>query len=123
MIGSMFPAARAPAPRTQSSPKQSWTALFFVAVVTVVAFWPTFQNGFVEWDDPLNLVDNPHYRGLGPSQLKWMLTTYLGGHYVPVTWLSFGLDYVVWGLKPLGYHLTSLAIHIGAALVFWSVAR
>jgi Flp pilus assembly protein TadD len=123
MIGSMFRAARAPESSPKSSPRSSWTALLFLGLVTALAFWPTFENGFVEWDDTLNLVDNPHYRGLGPSQLKWMLTTYLGGHYIPVTWLSFGLDYLVWGLRPLGYHFTGLAIHIGAALVFWSVAK
>jgi len=41
------------------------------------------------------------------------------GHYMPITWLSLGLDYVVWGMNPLGYHLTNLLLHsINAVLCY-----
>jgi tetratricopeptide (TPR) repeat protein len=47
-----------------------------------------------------------------------MLTTHTG-HYMPLTWLSLGLDYVLWGMNPLGYHLTSLLLHsLNAAIWF-----
>src|SRR5262249_36579342 len=38
-------------------------------------------------------------------------------------WLSFGLDYVVWGMNPLGYHLTNVALHAAAAAVLYVVAK
>ena len=34
-----------------------------VAVLTFLAFLPTFDNGFVDWDDISNLGDNELYRG------------------------------------------------------------
>lgn len=94
-----------------------------VAAVTFLTFWPTLWNGFVEWDDSINLVDNQKYRGLGWAQLRWMFTSLLMGHYIPVTWLSFGLDYAVWGMKPFGYHLTNNLLHTASAVVFYFLAR
>lgn len=93
-----------------------------VAVVTFVAFLPALGNGFVAWDDDRNFLDNPHYRGLGPAQLAWMVT-HLDAHYVPLTWLTLGLDYVLWGMNPAGYHLTSVVLHAANAVLVYAVAR
>lgn len=87
------------------------------------AFWPVFHNGFVDWDDGKILLQNPHYRGLGWAELKWMFTTVYMCHYQPLGWLSYAVDYSIWGLKPHGYFLTNLIIHTAAALCFYSVTR
>jgi hypothetical protein len=76
-----------------------------LALLTLAAFAPVFGNGFI-WDDQFNFVDNPHVRGLGSSELRWMLTTAAsthpgwGGQWIPLTWLTVALDYRVWGLNP-----------------------
>jgi tetratricopeptide (TPR) repeat protein len=93
-----------------------------IAVVTFAALLPTLQNQFVSWDDRANFLDNPHYRGLGWSQLRWMWTTFHMGHWIPLTWMTLGLDYVLWGMNPFGYHLTSLVLHAANAIVFYFVA-
>src|SRR2546426_2401883 len=51
-----------------------------------------------------------------------MWTTHLG-HYIPLTWLTLGLDYLLWGMNPLGYHLTNLLLHAANAVVFFFVVR
>jgi len=79
-------------------------------------------NQFVDWDDPDNFITNPYYRGLGWTQLKWMWTTILLGHYVPVTWMTLSLDYLAWGMNPAGYHLTNVLLHSANAAVFYLVA-
>jgi hypothetical protein len=83
---------------------------------------PALWNGFV-WDDYYNLVSNPNYRGLGPEQLRWIFTNTLLSHWIPVTWLTFALDYLVWGMRPAGYHLTNLLLHAANAwlvsLISW----
>jgi len=99
-----------------------WLPPGLVVAVTLAAFLPTLGNGFASWDDALNFLDNPHYRGLGPAQLRWMFTTFHAGHYIPLTWLSLGLDYLLWGLHPAGYHLTSLLLHAATALAFYFVS-
>jgi tetratricopeptide (TPR) repeat protein len=92
-------------------------------MLTLAAFLGILQNAFVNWDDPVNFLDNPRYRGLGPVQLTWMFTTFHMGHYIPLTWLTLGADYLVWGMDPMGYHLTSLLFHAATALCFYAVAR
>jgi tetratricopeptide (TPR) repeat protein len=99
-----------------------------IGVLAGLFFLPALRNGFV-WDDDVNLVSNPNFRGLGLVQLRWMLTTawsthpIWGGQWIPLTWLSFALDYLAWGLNPVGYHLTNLAIHAANAALFFVVAR
>src|SRR6059058_1727454 len=93
-----------------------------IALVTFVPFLPTLDNQFVNWDDADNFLDNPHYRGLGWTQLSWMWTTHLG-HYIPLTWMTFGLDYLLWGMNPLGYHLTNRLLHAADAVVFFFITR
>src|SRR5438034_977960 len=97
-----------------------WLVPVLIAVVTFAAFLPTLQNQFVNWDDPRNFLENPHYRGLGWTHLRWMWTTHLG-HYIPLTWMTLGLDYLLWGMNPVGYHLTSLLLHAANAVVFFFV--
>lgn len=100
-----------------------WLVPLGLALVTIAAFLPTFENGFVSWDDPRTLVNNPYYRGLGWTQLHWMFTSFLMGHYIPLTWMTFGLDYLLWGINPAGYHFTSLLLHVVNAVLFYFVAR
>src|ERR1041385_849530 len=95
---------------------------FAIAVITFLAFLPTLSNGFVNWDDYRNFLSNPNYRGLGWDQLQWMWTTRFFNHYVPVTWMTLGLDYSLWGMDPRGYHLTSLLFHAVNAVLFYFIA-
>jgi len=101
--------------------RTAWGA--FVATLTFAAFLGVLQNGFVNWDDPVNFLNNPSYRGLGLEQLRWMATTVHMGHWIPVTWLTLGVDYVLWGMNPRGYHLTSLLLHTATAIAFYALAR
>jgi len=112
---------REPGARTLTQRRVSWLVPVLIALVTVAAFLPMLQNQFV-WDDEKNLLNNPHYRGLGWIQLRWMWTTFHMGQYIPLTWMTFGLDYLLWGMKPVGYHVTSLLLHATSAVAFYFVA-
>src|SRR5678809_617950 len=90
-----------------------------VALATVAAFLPALGGEFLNWDDAVNIVENPHYRGLSAPHLRWMSTTFLMGHWHPLTWLTFGIDYTIWGMNPAGYHLTSLLFHAANAAILY----
>ncbi len=90
-----------------------------VTVLTFAAFLPALGNGFVDWDDDKNFLENPRYRGLGWTQLRWMFTAFHEGHYQPLSWLTLGADYVLWGMDPFGYHLTNLILHAANAALFY----
>src|SRR3989449_31132 len=89
----------------------------------LAAILPTLHNQFVNWDDDVNFLDNPHYLGLGWSQLRWMWTTFHMAHYIPLTWMTLGMAYLIWGMNPVGYHLTTLLLHVTSAVVFFFLAR
>jgi protein O-mannosyl-transferase len=99
-----------------------WGIPLALSLITLVVFSPVLWNDFVEWDDQLNLYENPAYRGLGRAQFRYFFTTVLLGHYIPLTWTTFGLDYVLWGMNPMGYHLTSLLVHAASAAALYLVA-
>lgn len=93
-----------------------------VFALTFLVFAGSLQNGFVNWDDRQALVYNEMWRGLGIVQLRWMLTTGFLGHYQPLSWMSLGLDHVLWGGTPFGIHLTSLLLHCAAAVIVYFIA-
>jgi tetratricopeptide (TPR) repeat protein len=88
----------------------------------VVAVFPLAVLGKFQWDDYPLLLDNSAYRGLAWSNLRWMFSTNLMGHYMPVTWITYGLDYILWGLEPFGYHLTNLVLHAANTTLVYVVA-
>lgn len=111
-----------PQPASPTPPRVPLLGLALVALVTFGVFFPTLQAGFLDWDEDPLLIKNFAYRGLGLTQLRWMLTTTRMGHYMPVSWISYGWDYALWGMKPLGYHLTNLLVHCASAAVFFLIA-
>jgi tetratricopeptide (TPR) repeat protein len=94
-----------------------------VFAAVFVAFVPALDGQFLNWDDDINFLENPGFRGLGWAQVKWMWTQTLMGHYIPLTWMSLGLNYTLGGMDPWGYHLGNVLIHAMNAAVFYFVAR
>lgn len=98
-------------------------ACLFVWVATIAAFAPVVANHLVNWDDTQTLVANDRYSGFGLDHLRWMFTTSFGGHYQPLSWLSFAVDTFMWGgVSPLGFHLTNVVLHLLTATALLGVA-
>jgi hypothetical protein len=89
-----------------------------VALVSTLTFLPALDGQFVSWDDNVMLTGNMAFRGFGAENIRWMFTTTLMGHYMPLTWLSFAASYALGGLDPRGFHLASLLLNaLNAMLV------
>ncbi|MBI4949812.1 MAG: tetratricopeptide repeat protein [Deltaproteobacteria bacterium] len=97
-------------------------AASLVAALTFLVYLPSLSNGFVNWDDPGYVYKNPNIRSL---DLKWAFTAVVVGNWHPATLLSLALDHSIWGLNPLGFHLTNSIIHslnaFLAALLGWTL--
>ncbi|MDD5655812.1 MAG: tetratricopeptide repeat protein [Elusimicrobia bacterium] len=104
-------------------PKRDWRPLL-AAALALAAFLPALRNDWAtNWDDGIYLLSNLAWRGFGTAELRWMWTAFFSGHYHPLTWMSYALDYSVWGLRPFGFHLTNLLLHAANAGLFFFVAR
>lgn len=95
----------------------------FTAGAAWAAFAPVLGNGFVNWDDPGNIMRNVWLGRFDLPALRWAWTTPHFGHFQPLAWLSLSLDHLFWGLEPAGYHLTALALHAAAAAALFALLR
>ena len=94
-----------------------------IVAIVVISFLPALDGQFLNWDDSTLFTKNHDFRGLGAAQLRWMFTTTLAGHYMPLTWLTLGLNYRLGGMSPWGYHLAAILLHAANAVLFYLVAR
>jgi protein O-mannosyl-transferase len=97
-----------------------WALALGPVLLTFLFYLPVLQNGFMNWDDQQIITENFHIRSLSFSNLSWMFTDTRTGNWMPLTWLSFALDYLWGGLNPLAFHLDNLLLHcLDTLLVFF----
>lgn len=109
-----------------SKPPRAWPILIGVGLVaiTLASYWPVSGNEFVNFDDPNYLTDNPIVqRGLTLEGVRWAFSTSKTANWHPLTWLSLMIDCELYGLKPRGHHLTSLALHAANVLLLFAALR
>jgi hypothetical protein len=93
------------------------------AALTAFVFLPALRFPFLNWDDGLLVAGNVHFRGFAIPQILWDFTSAPGGAYQPLGYLSYALDYALWGLAPLGFHMTNVLLHAFDAALFFLLAR
>src|SRR5258705_9113368 len=93
------------------------------AALAFLAFLPTLEATFGTWEDEASFLTDSASRGLGWAQVRWMFTTTFLGHWSPLTWMTWSLNYVTGGLDPWGYHLGNLLLHSANVALLWLVAR
>lgn len=81
------------------------------ACITLLIYLPALDSEFINYDDSGYVYNNPAIRILDWDFIKWAFTTSYMGWLMPLTWLSFAIDYQIWGLDPFGYHLTNIVFH------------
>lgn len=99
-----------------------------LVLLAIVTYFPSFNNGFVNWDDPLYVYNNQRVLNFNFSNFlaMWELfpEKYLAANYHPLTEVSLGIDQILFGGKPFGFHLTSTLLHAAnAVLVYLLVTR
>ena len=88
--------------------------------VTAAIYLQTATFDFVYYDDNVYLLENERFEGaIDASDVAWAFTTDHHSNWHPLTWLSYFLDYTLFGLDPGAFHLTSVVLHaVNAALVY-----
>ncbi|MGD2175083.1 MAG: tetratricopeptide repeat protein [Candidatus Brocadiaceae bacterium] len=107
------------------------TAVVAVLVFSAAVFLNALRAQFL-WDDAPIIQTNPGIRSL-QRPTRFFAPEYWrrarasrGGFpsrgYRPVTEVSFALDYAVWRLRPVGYHLTNVLLHMGNCVLVYVLA-
>ena len=95
-----------------------------LGAMTLIAFWPVFQNDFVRYDDPDYVTENLHVlKGLSWANVGWAFAGGHAGNWHPLTWLSHMLDVQLFGLNAAGHHAINLLIHVGNTLVLFLLLK
>jgi protein O-mannosyl-transferase len=95
--------------------------LFFF--VLLIVYGPSLSFGFVRWDDGMLIYENPAIRGITLKNLYTVFTTYDPELYIPLTLISYQLDYMIGGINPSIYHFHNLMLHlVNSLLVTWLLA-
>ncbi len=107
---------------TESSRSAKWVAVLLLILATTITYFPVKDSEFIDLDDDVYVTDNPWIQqGLNLQSISWAMTSLREGVWNPLTWISFMLDYQLFGLNPAGYHLTNLVLHLGSVLLLLGV--
>ena len=121
---------------TQASPaepvsfwksKKNILVLSVVLIVTFLAYLPSLQNGFVNWDDQINIYENPQIINISDwesffENAKGIFTTHVMGNYNPLSILSFAFEKMFYGLdRPEWMHLNNIILHLICVLLVFRI--
>jgi hypothetical protein len=85
-----------------------------IVVLTFLAYYPTLRVGFI-WDDQYVIEKNPRIRTWAWTDLRSDFRAGLfhnpkGDLYRPLQTVLNRVDHSLWGLHPVGFHLTNLLL-------------
>lgn len=97
-----------------------WQGLF-IALLVVLAYLPTLRNDFI-WDDDSYVTQNTTLRDLNGLYRMWFEYGAIPQYY-PMVHTTFWIEYHLWGLNAIGYHLLNVLLHATGAILLWRVLR
>ena len=87
--------------------------ILVLIAATCAVYGQVAQFGFIALDDYKYVAENPLLaRGLSVPGITLAFTSVYQGTWIPLTWLSFLMDYDLYGLNAGGYHVTNLFLHL-----------
>jgi protein O-mannosyl-transferase len=87
-------------------------------LVTLVTYLPALDGQFI-WDDDAH-VTTPSLRSLTGFWRIWT-DPRATQQYYPLSHSAFWLEYQLWGVNPVGYHLVNVVLHVLGALLLWRI--
>jgi tetratricopeptide (TPR) repeat protein len=102
-----------------SALNRKWIFGLLLVLATMIAYQQTWHLGYI-WDDNFHITGNPTLRDLHGLWRIWSEVAATPQYY-PLVHTSFWLEYHLWGLNPVGYHLVNVFLHALAAVLLWRV--
>ena len=110
------PLKRSPAAAPRGPAASRWPILL-VGVLAAVVYANALHNPFV-YDDHDTVLSNRSLADLSNVRFLIVYTPFR-----PLVNLSYAFDRFVWGLDPFGFHVTSVALHVAASMLFCVLLR
>jgi tetratricopeptide (TPR) repeat protein len=93
-----------------------WLPLLLI-IVTFVTYWPALDNGFVQWDEQLYVMENPLLTDPNGLWKGWTTLRETERQYYPLLLTSFWIQSRLWDDKPSGYHAVNIWFHAANSIL------
>lgn len=94
-----------------------------LVLLVLLAYYPLRAAGYI-WDDDNYVLKNVALRSARGLLAIWAHPLHpVTPQYYPLTFTTFWVEYHLWGLRPLGFHVVNVALHALVALVLWRLLR
>jgi hypothetical protein len=105
---------------TPKPPRLPAVICLALAVVTFAVYWPVTRHGFINFDDPPYITENPNVlSGLTWHGLAWAFQIGYAAYWQPLTWISHMLDCQMFGLNAAGHHFVNILFHAANAVLLF----
>jgi hypothetical protein len=110
-------------------PRALILSLATIVIISLLSYGPAIERFFTGSDafaliysaqihslpDLFHVISSPLMDGTSATKVSL--------YYRPLSALSYSLDYAIWDLNPLGYHLTNLLLHIASSIALFLLMR
>jgi Tfp pilus assembly protein PilF len=104
----------------RSPEKRRLIFCLLLALATIALYNSVTRAPFLNFDDQVYVTDNPQVRaGLTWNTVVWAFRTPKAFDWHPITWLSYALDWQIFGLDPAGYHTINILLHAANAVLLF----
>jgi len=86
--------------------------LIFALLLTFLSFHSSLNNKFLNWDDNFHLTENSSLHSLNLWNIKKIFTETVNEIYIPLSTLSYAIEYHFFKYNPFIYHLDNLILHL-----------
>ncbi len=92
--------------------KQKYLILAGILLLTILVYSNSIHYQFLSYDDNFNITQNQDIRDMSARNVKKIFSSTYVSMYVPLTMLTYMIDYKISGLNPKVFHITSLILHL-----------
>lgn len=100
-----------------------WSVVILITVTVAVYLPSVLHNGFVSIDDGLLITGNAAIQSLSPRTLVRIFTSYDPELYIPLTLLTYQIEWLLAGAQPILFHFVNLMLHIGSGVFLFFLFR
>jgi len=95
-----------------------------LVLTILIVFRQVVNYDFTNYDDDNYVTENRHVQnGLTRANVIWAYSNFKPSYWMPIVWLSFMLDFDLYGLNPRGYHLTNMLLHMANTLLLFLIFK
>jgi protein O-mannosyl-transferase len=103
------------------SDRKNQLTLLSILAVTFIAFFPSLNADFVNWDDDYNILNNDNLNRFDWEYIVGIFTSTVIGNYNPLSIFTFALEKHFFGLDPFVFHLNNILLHLVCVVLVYKL--